>query len=453
MQTKRIFPAVLAAAALIVAMLAVPARRAASPVPVILITVDTLRADHLGLYGYGRPTSPNLDAFARDAIVFENAITPRSKTTPAVASMLTGLLPHRHGVRTLYQPLERGPATLAEILSDAGYETAAFVSNFVLRKEFSGLDRGFDLYDDRLPTREPRRPIYERVARDTCEAVRRWLPGGRGDRFFLWLHLMDPHGPYRPPERFFEATRDDPVPEEAIPDYQRLGTLNREEYVAAYDGEIRCADRELGALLDALRTSGILDRSLVVFTADHGESLGEHGEHFEHGANAYEPCARIPLVIRPPGGVPGGLRVRDPASLVDLAPTVLAAIGLATDLDFDGQPLLDRAWKPVPSSACRLHEKENELRAVRTADRKVVATLSRGRVVRIERYDLRRDPEERRSLGDPDASWRPLEAVLERYVAESVDPTLNLAEIVRRGRERLGPDAVASLRALGYLGR
>src|SRR5262245_37268872 len=336
--------------------------RAANPLPVILFTVDTLRADHLGFDGYDRPTSPNLDALARESTVFENAVTPRSKTTPAVASLMTGLLPHRHGVRSLYQPLEEGRATLALLLEEAGYETAAFVSNFVLKRDFSGLGRGFGRYDEEMPTREPRRPIYERSAADTAVAVRRWLAEPHERPFFLWVHWMDPHGPYRPPVPHFEVAGGERLPREAIPDYQYLGTEDRAAYVAAYDSEIRCLDGEVGALLADLRASGWLDRSLFAFTADHGESLGEHGEVFEHGENAYEPCARVPFLVRPPGG--RGARVREPASLVDLVPTVLAALGLP-ERRLDGHALFDASWAPLPTPAYRLLEREDTVRAVR----------------------------------------------------------------------------------------
>ncbi len=449
----RTIPAV--AAALLVATGLVVLRprhdpRPANPLPVILFTVDTLRADRLGFHGHDRPTSPNLDLLAGESIVFENAITPRSKTTPAVASLMTGLLPHRHGVRSLYQPLSEGPATLAGLLAEAGYETAAFVSNFVLKRDFSGLDRGFERYDEEMPTREPRRPIYERSASDTAAAVRRWLAEPRERPFFLWVHWMDPHGPYRPPVAHFEAAGGERLPREAIPDYQYLGTEDRAAYVAAYDSEIRCLDEEMGALLGELRARGLLDRSLFAFTADHGESLGEHGEVFEHGANVYEPCARVPFLVRPPGG--RGARVREPASLVDLVPTVLAVLGLPARR-LDGHALFDASWNLLPTPPYRLHEREDTVRAVRSADRKVVATVERGTIVRLERYDLRADPGERNPIEPGDATWRPLETVLARYVEESVDPFLNLADLVARRRRELSAEHREGLRALGYLGR
>jgi arylsulfatase len=422
------------------------------PHSVLLVTVDTLRADHLGVYGYGRETSPWLDGFAAGAAVFESATTPRSKTTPAVASMLTGLYPHNHGVRTLYQPLPPEPVTLAEILDAAGYETAAFVSNFVLRADFCGLERGFDLYDDDLPAREPNRPVFERGAKETCDAVRAWLGAGPRAPFFLWIHLIDPHGPYLPPRRPFEAQARRPLPPGTIPEYQDTGSDDLEDYVGRYDGEIRYADEEIGALFADLDRAGLLEDALVVFGADHGEGFGEHGEWFEHGADVFEPCARIPFVLRHPGGRGAGLRLRAPVSLVDVVPTVLDAIGLETEVRFDGVSLLPFLERPEAEDGVRYLEKEAELRAVRTADRKVVATLERGRIVRMDRYDLRADPGETKALPpSDDPTWKRLESLLRQYVERSTGGDLRAGSLLRGDGSRLDPDTAAALRALGYL--
>jgi len=424
------------------------------PHSVLLVTVDTLRADRLGLHGHVRDTSPWLDAFAERATVFENATTPRSKTTPAIASMLTGLYPHHHGVRTLYQPLPPERVTLAEILDAAGYETTAFVSNFVLRSDFSGFERGFDLYDDRLPTREPNRPVFERTAKETCDAVRDWISAGPRTPFFVWIHLIDPHGPYLPPRRVFEPTSSRPLPEGTIPEYQDTGSDDLEDYVARYDGEIRHADEEIGALFTDLSRAGFLEDAVFLFTADHGEGFGEHGEWFEHGADVFEPCARIPFVLRVPGGRGAGTRVRAPVSLVDVVPTILDALGLRTNLRFDGVSLLPMLERPDDGEGVRYLEKENELRAVRSSDRKVVATLDRGRVARIDRFDLRSDPGETNPLpaaGDP--LWERLESLLRQYAARSFDADLLAGSLLRENASRLDPETASALRALGYLGR
>jgi arylsulfatase len=415
------------------------------------VSVDTLRADHLGVYGYDRPTSPWLDAFAAGAVVFEEATTPRTQTTPAVASMLTGLYPHRHGVRTIYQRLPPEPVTLAEMLRAGGYATAAFVSNFVLRRDFSGLERGFDVYDDHFPTRDSDRRIHERLAADTCDAVLEWAKEAPPSPWFLWVHFMDPHRPYLPPERFFEPRGVTPLPPEVPLARSERGKSNVEEFVARYDGEIRSVDRELARMFAALEARGMLADTLVLFTADHGESLGEHGVYFDHGRDVFEPCARIPLLVRFPEGRGAGARARAPVSLVDVVPTILDAIGLRVPLAFDGVSVLRWVDDPRAEGGARFLEHSAKLRAVRSADRKIVATLEKGRVVRVDRYALREDPGEIRPVSADDPGWRRLEEWLRAYVERSADPSVDFDAFVREARERLSEEARRALRELGYL--
>ena len=239
--------------------------RGSQPTPVVWIVVDTLRADHLDWYGYARPTSAGLERLRADGLLFEHAYTPHPETTPAIASLLTGLDPPRHGVRGLYQKLHGDNRSLAEVLADAGYETAAFVSSFVMIRDFCGLDQGFATYDDFVTERERNRDNFERRAAATLALARDFLDRrDPGRPLFLFLHLIDPHGPYDPPEPWsirFRTVEEIPI-RGTVPLYQRLPGVDRlGPYVDRYDGEIAYASRELGGFLDLLVVAGLYDRS------------------------------------------------------------------------------------------------------------------------------------------------------------------------------------------------
>jgi arylsulfatase A-like enzyme/Tfp pilus assembly protein PilF len=271
---------------------------------ILLITLDTTRADHVGAYGDRRAATPNLDRLAGSGVLFERAVAAAPLTLPAHASLLTGRYPFAHGVRNNGTfTLAGGVPTLATTLQAAGYRTAAFVSAFVLDRRY-GLARGFDRYDDRVE--------IERRGRDTASAADAWLTEGASDArpFFVWVHLYDPHDPYDPPPPYRERFADRP-----------------------YDGEIAYDDEVIGMLIERLRTLGI-DRSTIVAVAgDHGESLGEHGEA-THGLFVYESAIRIPMIVSAPGRFAEARRVRALVRGIDLAPTLL---------DLAGAPALDGA--------------------------------------------------------------------------------------------------------------
>ncbi|MBM3985236.1 MAG: sulfatase, partial [Planctomycetes bacterium] len=315
---------------------------------VLLIVVDTLRADHLSAWGYARPTSPRLDALAADALRFTHAQTPRAKTLPAVASLLTGLYPHDHGVRDNATRIPDDVPLLAEALAGAGYRTAAVVGNFVLQDVRSGLARGFDRWDDSLPDLDgvPPDGVPQRRATSLTDAALAELQDltAGNQPWLLYLHYMDPHGLYDPPpeHRLFDGAPPEPLPEPGPPGalHQRRlaefnvppdcrlpdGRIDVAAVRARYDGEIRYADAQIGRVLDALAAAGRLDDTLVVVVSDHGEALGGHDYWFEHGFYAYEDTCRVPLLVRGPGLRRGTCEAD--VSLVDLAPTMLDLLGL-----------------------------------------------------------------------------------------------------------------------------
>jgi arylsulfatase A-like enzyme len=343
-------------------------RPAAQPRSAILVTVDTLRADHLGFAGYRRDTSPHLDALAREGTAFPRAYSVSATTGASHASLFTSLYPHEHGVVANRQRFPRGLATLMRALRAHGYRTAGFVSSVVVGRKM-GLQDEFDHFDDQGTTAELNRPQRpERPAAATLEAAATHLAGLPADTpFFLWAHLIDPHGPYAAPEepdRFVGDAHASGTPVllpigaadwviGRIPAYQVLGgRRDAAFYVARYDAEIRYADEALGRFFARLRQLGRWDDTLVVVTADHGETLAEpgHKRYFAHGTITYDEVVRIPLVVREPRGEHRlGPAAAGPAvTSLDVAPTVLALLGYPPEPAFRGRSLLRGARPAEP---------------------------------------------------------------------------------------------------------
>jgi arylsulfatase A-like enzyme len=435
-----------------------PARR------VILITCDTLRADRLGAYGYERPTSPQLDAFAQSAVLYEQAYTSAPVTGPALSSLMTGKLPDEIGVSGGNRRFMPGAVeTLAEIVRAAGLPTGAVVSNWVLRRPPPeagdvGLPQGFDQFDDRMTERELNRTANERIAADTTDAAIGWLQArlDQGhERFFLWVHYQDPHGPYTPPDdfarRFERATADEPpLPlgttvkgKGEIPNYQVLGDERRPGvYRDRYDAEIACFDEQLGRLLDFVSGAGLLDDALVVFSADHGEALGEHGYWFCHGETTYAEAVRVPLIVRFPGSHAASGRRDELVGHLDLFPTVLEALGLPSRRT-RGHSL----FTPPPTGrmlAQSLGEPGSPKRWHGLTDGRWRLVAGPDGTPRL--FDLAADPREEHDLA---AEQGERVALLQRSHAE----LMRSAERVAASPERvLSPEDEAILESLGYTG-
>ena len=309
----------------VVCLLAVPARvpSAAGTIPrvterpnLLLITLDTTRMDHLGCYGYALPTSPAIDSVAGGGVRFTGALTQIPLTGPAHATMMTGLHPHEHGAVRNGVPLPQEARTLAERLRDAGYRTGAFLSGWPLRAGLSGLDQGFDVYDDSMQNRY-RLVNTQRFAHQVTPPARSWLRRHAGERFFLWVHYFDPHAPYLRRPGLFDALGPD----------VREATRSIAPRILKYDSEIRHMDEQIGSLLATLRALGLERDTLVVITADHGEAFGEHG-YVGHGRFLYEEIVRIPLIAAWPGRIAEGVTVDAPVGLIDVAPTILSLLDL-----------------------------------------------------------------------------------------------------------------------------
>jgi arylsulfatase A-like enzyme len=334
--------ALTAAMLVVVLPLAVAAETSGPPGRVLLVTIDTLRADHVGAYGGPVPT-PAIDALAREGVLLLEACTPTPSTGPAHASLFTGLHPWRHRVLDNAVPLPEELPGLATWMGAAGFSTAAFVSSYIVHQRF-GFGRGFEVYWFE-PTEayswrgRPRERFWTR-GEVVVDAASGWITEHADERFFVWVHLFDPHAPYAPPAGF-RISEDAPVSLEAkrippgVRDASQLSALIR-----AYRGEVRYADAQVGRLVERLRILGLLDGTAVIVSSDHGEGLGDHGL-LEHGANLHDELVRVPLVLRAPG-LPRGRRLSGSAQLEDLAPTILSLAGVAIPPGLDGIDLV--AW-------------------------------------------------------------------------------------------------------------
>jgi arylsulfatase A-like enzyme/tetratricopeptide (TPR) repeat protein len=388
---------------------------------VVVISIDTCRADGLSCYGFGRKSTPNIDAIAQDAVLFTRAHSTNPYTLPAHSSMLTGTNPPYHGVHdnTNYR-LSKANVTLAEILRDHGYRTAAFVSASVLEAKF-GLDQGFDTYDDQDFSEDY--PFSQRLGGDTSREAITWLDEHGDQPFFLFLHYFDLHAPYEPPEPYASQYVDNP-----------------------YIGELAYTDRCIGQVIEKLKTMKLYDSTLLMITSDHGESRGDHGE-ITHGFFIYQSTIHVPFIIKAPGGAEGKT-VDDPVGLVDVVPTVLGLLDLSTShvqgADLSGW-IFDRGKSNDRSLYCEsldpTHYGCSPLRALVDGRWKYIWTT------RPELYDLVSDPAEFKNVHDaqPEIANQ-LQAKLRNILTEQSRTDLP------GSRQKLDRETMERLRSLGYIG-
>jgi arylsulfatase A-like enzyme len=429
---------------------------------VLLVTIDTLRADHLGLYGYRRATSPRLDAFARRGVAFDAAYTYWPKTRGSFVALLTGRLASQTGYGKTHPLLIDFNPTLASVLQEAGYETVAVVDNPNVAASL-GYAKGFGRYRE---TWEEASLASEmaRAQAITTDAVA-FLRAASPERpFLLWLHYVNPHAPYEPPAPWDTAFLDAEaargpvlapvagfhggVPRQWAKARRPLGW-----YVAQYDGEIAAADAEVGRVIEALDASSVRDRTLVVVTSDHGESLGEHDYYFDHGEDLFDPSLRVPLLVAGPG-IEAGRRSSVLATTLDLVPTILDALKVSFPPELAGLSLLPAARGESLAERSRLQgQNDRNLLGAWGARFKIVATpTDTGTSYAL--FDRRSDPGETRDAGRSNAARlteerRELELFRER-IDTQLARTRRLLE-GRSGEERLSEEACEKLKAMGYV--
>jgi arylsulfatase A-like enzyme len=422
----------------------------------LIISIDTLRADHLGCYGYDRDTSPSIDALAARGVLMEQAICPRPTTSPSFASLFTGKYPIAHGVHFTKESFPQENLSLAEVLRDAGYATAAQVTNGNLFPDF-GFDQGFDDYG------------HGHVrAEEGATAALRWMEEKRPvDRpWFFWFHSTDPHAPYVPLPPYDAMFGD------------RAARNSVERKIDLYDGEIRYTDDHVGAFLRYFyERADLWENTITVFYSDHGESLGEHSYYFQHGELPYETTANIALLFVAPGAIAEARRLDSVVTSADIMPTLLAALGVEAPKDLQGASFLPTllgldVQPPRPfvflEAGFGEHIRMGRTRSLRRGDSKYVERLTRwARIPKGPRsilwsidalledglradeyYDLHADPHELNDLfgTDPERDAR------ERSLLQAFAQSLALTRQLRVGEKgELDPQTLESLRSLGYI--
>jgi len=399
---------------------------------VILITLDTTRADHLPCYGYTGVKTPHLDELAKKGIVFEQCTSSSPLTLPSHASMMTGLYPTFHKVRVNGNTaVSQEHLTLAEVLSEQGYQCGAFIGAFVLDGRW-GLKQGFHHYDDRFDMKKFKRldlAMVQRPANELIDASIAWLEERKDSPFFAWIHLYDPHAPYEPPEPYFS-------------EYNT-------SLIGLYDGEIAFTDEQIGRFMSWLDQNGLKDNTLIAIMGDHGEGLGDHGE-MAHGYYIYDYAVQVPLLFITPFEDFQGIRVHAQVRTIDIYPTLLEMVGAPIPDENQGQCLLSaifspNSWKDAyaycESFTPNIHYGWSPLHSLRTTRFKYIDAP------RPELYDMIEDPEELNNLRDrlPD-KMREFKEVLDRIIQET-SQSAPQAESAN-----LDQDTLRRLAALGYIG-
>lgn len=445
----------------LLALAAAAALACGAPAPpnVVVVSIDTLRADAIG--AYGGPPAPTLDRLAAEGVVFERAFAPTPTTAPSHATLFTGQEVPRHGLLRNGDALPETAATLAEAFRGAGFRTAGFASSFVLDGRF-GWGQGFETWDDELPeaTSTMRKSPYpgafwaahrftgfDRRATATTQAATAWLATAGDGPFFLFVHYFDPHAPYDPPRPYLKRTGQLQIPLEHR-GVEGLGPEKLTRMVRRYYAEVAYADESLGALLEAVRARSAERGVLVVVTSDHGEGLGQHG-WLEHAVHLYDEQIHVPLVLHWPGVLPAGHRVRTQVGLVDVAPTVAELTGLPAFPAADGRSLAAAARggpepepRPIYGDRHLVAETVSWDHGIKTSVRTDAWKLIRSSDGRAELYDLAADPGE---LRDTSGRSRDVAAALGSLIDQHTAGMPGAASATP-----LSDETKAALRALGY---
>ncbi|MBW2976271.1 sulfatase-like hydrolase/transferase [Candidatus Woesearchaeota archaeon] len=440
---------------------------------VILLVIDALRSDHLGINGYSRDTSPNIDKIANEGVLFSNAITPTPSSTPSIASMMTGLYPHSHGLRFIHrQKLNPKITTLAEILQTHGYKTIGHDLGSV----GDGIEKGFEEFSllrwriSNKIRRTIKKLFYRNYKIEQAEELtlfaKKQIKKHRNKKFFLYLHYDDLHWPYEPPKPFGEMFDPDYTGDHIFNDWDNKikrgdmifnNPLPKEEIyhaIAHYDGLIRFIDRQIGDLIRFLEEMNLKDKTLIVITADHGESLGEHNLHFQHTVCLYEEGIRIPLIISSPD-IKQPKKIETQVQSIDIMPTILDILGITLIETIDGKSLIplvngggDNRKYLFGENGELLFKQNNRIfipgikgkwRMIRTNEWKLIYIPHPEKDI-YELYNLKNDPKEKINLVDREAEIaRMLKEELFKWMESSEeDKDMDLTDKSKRLLRKIG---------------
>jgi arylsulfatase A-like enzyme len=381
----------------------VPASSSSRP-NVILISIDSLRSDHLSCYGYQRETSPNLDRLANENILFQNAFSTTTWTFSAHRSLLTSTFPEATDLRTYMDPIPSNVVTIAEVFADHGYETAGFVSIDLLDSKY-GFGQGFQLYDDdSVDYASPKDAHFDITTPTLHHAVEQWLGRKSQKPFFLFLHYWDVHYDYNPPSPYDKMFNPDYKGDMSFFDFIKNPKIHKdmhpddlEQILALYDGEIAFTDFYIGKLFHQLKKAGLYENSLIVVTADHGDEFFEHGKK-GHMRTLYDEVLRVPLIMKFPSGsaIEPNQKVDDVVSIVDIMPTILGSLGMTPSSEVQGRNLIPALRGiPLPKDAFIYASLRNQMFALRSARSKFI---QRSNLPTKEFYDLMADPGETKNI-------------------------------------------------------
>jgi arylsulfatase A-like enzyme/TolA-binding protein len=428
---------------------------------IVLISIDTLRADHLSCYGYSKKTSPHIDKLAEEGTLFSQNISAAPWTTPSHMSIFTSLYPILHEVNEMRKRLDEKRVTLAEVLKKNGYTTAAFISAPTMLPYELGFGQGFDLYDDYTVTFDIHFNLFRKNERKltnndhpinplTHWMVTNWLERNHKKSFFIFLHYWDPHYEYEPPPPYNRMFN---------PDYKgeitgnvegvKLG-MDEEDFnhiVSLYDGEIRYTDEYVGLFLQKLKELNLLDKTLIILTSDHGEEFLEHGGSM-HGKTLYDELIHVPLIIRYPSLIPKGEVISAQVRTVDIMPTILALLGISIKEKIDGLSLLPLIQKEKRNKREAFSETYPCLKSLRTEELKFINNLKKEEK---EFYDLSKDPKEKTNLIGEREEAKIFDQNLANWMNSQEELLASLPKSRPTSKIEIDPEVRERLRAMGYL--
>ncbi len=418
----------------------------------IIISVDTLRADHLGCYGYPRNTSPIVDEFSRDAIRFSRCYTLTPLTSPAFSTMLTSLPPFKHGSKRNGLSIYEHVKTLPGILREYGYLSTAYISNWSLRKKLCGLDREFDHYYEVFSRKRWMGILnVEGEAKYVTQRAIRWLENHSRQRIFLWVHYSEPHAPYIRHKGFrFPADSKTKSVYPVGTDYSKI---------EKYDSEIAFTDYQIGLLITRIKQLGIYEPSLIVFNGDHGESFGEH-HYFRHGRQLYDSCLHVPLIVKLPHNRYAHTTRNEPVSMLDVSPTILSILGIPVPKFMEGWPLFPRSsQEPIffeTYKGTSLIKKSVKFRLKVAPIRYAilegsVKLIYSEKSKKIEMYDLKNDRFEARDIyREGGKKVSKLKSMLLKQI-EKIKATIKYSRKTHKQKNNLSREDINKLKSLGYI--